>query len=390
MRSLKSGRPFMLMESTPTFSNWQSVWKLKKPGMHSASSLLALAHGSDTVQYFQWRKSRGGTEKFHGAVLGHDGAEDTRVFAEVAGLGRTLAALDGVVGTRVPAQAAIVFDWENRWALEGADVVPAKGDSSYEQVCKRHHRPLWARGVAVDVINMERDFSPYRLLVAPMLCMIRPGVAERLEQFVRAGGTLVATYWSGVVDESDLCFLGGRPGPLRQLLGLRCEDVDALYPEETNSMVPVAGNGLGLSGGYEIRRFCELVHPESARVLATYGRDFYKGLPALTVNGFGDGAAYYLAADADERFLLDFSTALMRKLDLRRAIPTTLPEGVCAQVRTNGAAEYVFLLNFTRERRRVRLGKGLFVDVLRGGSRSGAITLAPFGVAVLKRRAASS
>jgi beta-galactosidase len=56
-RSMKNGKPFMLMESTPSNTNWQPIPKLKRPGMHKLSSLQAVAHGSDTVQYFQWRKS---------------------------------------------------------------------------------------------------------------------------------------------------------------------------------------------------------------------------------------------------------------------------------------------------------------------------------------------
>ena len=62
-RSMKGGKPFMLMESTPSNTNWQPIPKLKRPGMHMLSSLQAVAHGSDTVQYFQWRKSRGSSEK---------------------------------------------------------------------------------------------------------------------------------------------------------------------------------------------------------------------------------------------------------------------------------------------------------------------------------------
>lgn len=390
MRSLKGGKPFMLMESTPTFSNWQAAWKLKRPGMHAASSLLAVAHGSDTVQYFQWRKSRGGTEKFHGAVLGNDGSEATRVFAEVADLGRALAALDGVVGARSPARAAIIYDWENRWALEGACIAPASGEDGYEAACKRHHYPFWAMGVSVDVIDMEHDLSPYRLVVAPMLSMIRPGVVERMERFVREGGSLVATYWSGTTDEHDLCFPGGSPGPLRGLLGLRSEEIDGLYPTERNRLEPRPGNGLGLAGRYQIRRFCELIHPESARVLGTYGEDFYKGRPALTVNELGAGAAYYIAAEVDERFLRDFYASLARKLTLRAAIAARLPPGVCAQLRTDGETEFLFLINFARESRRVKLGRQPRVDLVRGESRSGAITLEPFGTAVLKARAGSS
>lgn len=117
-RSLKGGKPFLLMESTPSLTNWQPISKLKKPGMHVLSSLQAVAHGSDSVQYFQWRKSRGSSEKFHGAVVDHAGHENTRVFQEVSELGGNLSRLDEIVGTTVNAEVAIIFDTENRWAVK--------------------------------------------------------------------------------------------------------------------------------------------------------------------------------------------------------------------------------------------------------------------------------
>src|SRR5207247_684598 len=107
-------------ESTPSQTNWQPVSKLKRPGMHRLSSLQAVAHGSDTVQYFQWRKSRGSVEKFHGAVVDHVGHEHTRVFCDVADLGNTLSKMTEVVGTYTKAETAILFDWDNRWAVKDA------------------------------------------------------------------------------------------------------------------------------------------------------------------------------------------------------------------------------------------------------------------------------
>jgi len=205
-RSLKQGKPFMLMESTPSMTNWQGVAKLKRPGMHLLSSLQAVAHGSDTVQYFQWRKGRGGSEKFHGAVVDHVGHERTRVFQDVQEVGALLKCLDPVVGTTVEPEVALIFDWENRWALEDAQAI--REEKKYEETCYRHYYPFWSRGVPVDVINEDADFSRYRLLIAPMLYMIRPGVAERISQFVADGGTFVATYWSGIVDENDRSFWG--------------------------------------------------------------------------------------------------------------------------------------------------------------------------------------
>lgn len=55
------------------------------------ASLQAIAHGADSVQYFQWRKSLGSAEKFHGAVVDRVGHENTRVFREVSMLGERLA-----------------------------------------------------------------------------------------------------------------------------------------------------------------------------------------------------------------------------------------------------------------------------------------------------------
>ena len=85
-RSMGGGKPFFMMESTPSLVNWHNVNKLPRPGRQELSSIQAVAHGADSVQYFQWRKSRGGHEKYHGAVVDHCGHENTRVFKEVSHL----------------------------------------------------------------------------------------------------------------------------------------------------------------------------------------------------------------------------------------------------------------------------------------------------------------
>lgn len=382
-RSLKGGRPFMLMESTPSVVNWREVARLKRPGMHRLSSLQAVAHGSDSVQYFQWRKSRGASEKFHGAVVDHSGHERTRVFQDVAGVGSILAKLDGVAGTGVPAETALIFDWENRWAID--DAQGPRKSKGYEDACHSHYHALWKLGIPVDVINMDRDFSPYRLVVAPMLYMVRPGVAERLAAFVEAGGTLVATYWSGIVNESDLCFLGGFPGPLRPVLGIWSEEIDALYDGETNPVVPIQGNTLGLAGSYEARELCDLIHAESASVLATYGRDFYAGRSALTANRFGRGCAYYVAARLDGKFHDDFAGALARQLGLRAALDGKLRDGISAQMRSDGTHDFVFLMNFLPVENAAELGNEPMEDLIDGGLLSGSIMLPGFGSKVFKR-----
>jgi len=380
-RSMKGGKPFMLMESTPSMTNWMPVAKLKRPGMHLLSSLQAVAHGADTVQYFQWRKSRGSAEKFHGAVVDHCGHENTRVFRDVAELGQALERLDPVIGSTVRPDAAIIYDWENNWAI--ADAQCLRRDKGYLADCQAHYRQLWRRGIAADVIDMEQDFARYKLVVAPMLYMVRPGVAERLADFVAKGGTLVATYWSGIVDENDLCFLGGFPGPLRKLLGIWDEEIDSIHDPERNHVVPIAKNGLGLSGEYEARELCGLIHAETAKVLATYRDDFYAGRPALTVNKVDKGRAYYIASRNDERFLSDLYGALADRLDLFRALDAYLPMGVSAQARSDGERQFVFLMNFTPRDATVSLGPGSRTDLLTGKRVRGKATLPAHGVMVL-------
>ncbi len=384
-RCLKGGKPFMLMESVPSATNWMPSAKRKRPGMHLLSSLQAVAHGSDTVQYFQWRKSRGSSEKFHGAVVDHVGHENTRVFRDVAEVGQVLEKLDAVVGTTVRPDVAIIYDWENNWAMTDAQG-PRRGDKGYLDDCKQHYHQFWTRGIPVDIIDMEQDFSSYKLVIAPMLYMVRPGVADRIKAFVEGGGTFVTTYWTGIVDENDLCFLGGFPGPLRDVLGIWAEEIDALYEGDVNHVVPEC-DALNLNGAYEARELCDLIHAETAQVLATYKEDFYTGRPALTVNEYGKGRAYYITSRNDGRFLSDFYGALSAELDLLRALDVDLPDGVTAQMRTDGEQTFVFLMNFNPAVTYVEFGDAVYVNHLTGEEVAGIVKLDPYAVLVLRTKA---
>jgi beta-galactosidase len=387
-RSMKGGQPFMLMESTPSNTNWQPNPKLKRPGMHKLSSLQAVAHGSDTVQYFQWRKSRGSAEKFHGAVVDHVGHEHTRVFQDVSEVGAALHKLDEVIGSTVHPDVAIIYDWENRWAIDDLQAL-GKERRKYAETCMAHYFPFWSRGIPVDVIPEWADFSSYKLIVAPMLYMLQPGVAERLKQFVKDGGTLVNTYWTGLVDENDLCFLGGWPGDgLREVLGVWDEETDVLTEGEHNSVVMAHGNALGLEKTYEASEIFALIHAETAQVLATYGSDFYAGRPALTVNAYGKGKAYYMASRNEASFLDDFYGKLAAEGDLLRALPVDLPAGVTAQLRTHGsgsdAKKFIFVMNFNSAPVTVTLDEQPYQNLLSGETVSGSFDLKPYGVEVLK------
>jgi beta-galactosidase len=320
-------KPWLLIESTPGSSNWYPVMGWKKPGEHRMEAMQAIAHGSDAVMYFQWRQSRGSKEKFHGAVVQHDGTSNTRVFREVAELGKELEGLSDLVGAETIVEVAVIYDWENAWAIELAGG-PRRGKMDYLGHCLDWYSTLWEQSIAVDVIESTCDFSLYKLVIAPMLYMVKPGVAESLEAFVSNGGTLVLTCYSGVVDENDLCFQGGFPGPLRKLTGIWVEEIEGLHE----------GIQIGFSnrdGAFSSVELRERIRTERAESVAS----FEDGSPAVTCNRWGEGECYYIGTRADQGFRARFVRKLAGGLGERHAY---VPRGVF--IRRRG--ERVFAINF--------------------------------------------
>lgn len=375
MRGLKDGQPFLLMEQTPSSQNWQAVNALKRPGVLRLWSYLAVAHGADSVMYFQWRRGRGGCEKLHGAVVEHSGRSDTRVFREVSALGAELNKLgDTVIGAATHARVGIVFDWDNWHALDDA-VGPVREKRYYETI-RKHYLPFFENNVAVDVLFADSDLSAYDLVIAPMLYMVKPGFAEKVESFVASGGAFVTTYFSGVVNETDLAFENGSLGPLSNVLGLWVEEIDALYEGQHNALVMADSAAV-----YECGHLADIVHATGAEVLATYGSDFYAGTPALTRNTFGKGAAYYIASDPEPAFL----EAFYGQLIAQRGLTTwSSPAGVEVTQRHKNGQAITFVLNHNAEPVSVPLPTNQrFINLLNDETITEALALGAYDAAIL-------
>lgn len=374
MRGLKREKPFMMMESAPGLVNWHTFNKLKRPGVHKLSCLQAIACGSDTVQYFQWRKGRGSYEQFHGAVVDHIGTDDTRVFREVAEVGEALKQLAPVAGTLVKARAALLFDWDNRYAIKDVKAL-ADETKKYEDTCIGIWKQFQKLGVEMDVVGSDEDLSQYDLVAAPMLYMLQPGTAENLKRFVERGGQLLATYFTGYVDAEQLCYLGGFPGDgLSELFGIVSEEIDTYYPSDRNHIRFEDGKV------WEVADYAEILRVKDARVLAAYTEDFYAGTAALTCREHGKGKAYYMAA----RVKPEEMQSLFEQMLADAGIPVRkLPDGVECHVRTGEEGTYAFYLNGNCEAVEIMDAEG--TDMLTGAKVQGALTLPGYGVAVLAR-----
>lgn len=294
-RSMKQ-KPFLMIESTPSLVNWHNVNKLKASGMNTLASMQAVAHGSDGVMYFQIRKSRGASEKFHGAIIDHSGSENTRVFCEAAQIGEILDKNSDIKGSYTKSDAAVIYEFENSWAVN--DLWGLKIERGYRDTCIEHYSAMKRYGVNVDVISKDADFSQYKVICAPMLYMTSKETADRIRRYVDNGGIFIATYLTSYVNETDLCHLGGFPGHLKDVFGIWNEEIDSLYEENA-----VIVNG----AEYTVNDFCERIHPDKdVEVIGSYKSDFYAGEPAITRHSYGKGTAYYIAARTEQDYLKKF------------------------------------------------------------------------------------
>ncbi|MGN7350923.1 beta-galactosidase [Paenibacillus amylolyticus] len=382
MRGLKDGQPFMLMEQTPSQQNWQPYNSLKRPGVMRLWSFQSVAHGADTIMFFQLRRSIGACEKYHGAVIEHAGHENTRVFREVAELGKELQILgDTTLDASVESKVAIVFDWDNWWAIEKSSG-PTVALNYVDQIHK-YYAAFFRRNIQVDIISVDTDMSKYDIVLAPVLYMVKPGFATKLEKYVEAGGTFLTTFFSGIVNENDLVTTGGYPGELRKLLGIWVEEIDALLPEQKNRIVLKETYG-DLQGEYGCGMLCDLLHSEGAEVIAEYGDDFYKGMPVVTRNTFGQGEAWYVGSDPDERFLDGLLGQLAAAKNVESLLET--PEGVEVSARTKEGKPYLFVMNHNATTQSYDLGTAKAHDLLTNRELSGSVEIEARGVQLLEMK----
>jgi beta-galactosidase len=269
------------------------------------------------------------------------------------------------------------MDWQAWWAVE---YLPGSSDRlHYMEQMANYYQALHSHNIAVDIVAPEADLSRYRLVVAPLLHLLRPGVAKNLEGFAAQGGTLLTNFFSGIVDQHDHVFLGGYPGGLRKLLGIHVEEYDPFTPEMHNELLIESGE---LAGSYPSSLWGELVHLEGAQALGVFASDYYAQQPALTVNQFGAGQAYYLATQSSPEFLAKLLQHLCQQAGVEPVL--TAMEGVEAsrRVLSDGRSVY-FLLNHNEQVRHVALPVGSFTSLLTGKTVTGIIELAAVDADIL-------
>ena len=381
MRHMGDGAPWMMMEQA---AGAVSQWKInvpKKPGAMRLGSYQAVSRGADAVMFFQWRASRFGQEKFHSAMLPH-GGEATRSWQEVKNLGNELAHLDCVAGARSDANVAIVWEWDNWWAVEGA--AHPLNNYSYKETVTNHYRALWKTNVAVDVVTLSSDLSQYRLVIVPNQYLITEVQHAALRAYVEGGGHVLVSYFSGIVNEDDQVIENGYPGGLRDVIGAHIRDFAPLPPEQSVTVQTTPTQQL-LSNPFTVEgsRWQDDISTEGADVVAVYGSGHLAGKPAILDHQLGEGTAVYVGSHLPEQTLDDIIGSLIARAGVEA--PHDVPENVEVTERHTDEHRYYFFLNHSEETTTVDLEiSGTELLTGQPATKGTELTLEPAGVAVIQ------
>ncbi len=371
---------FWVIEQKAAHVNWQEVNSLVRPGVVRLFTYQLISRGANGVLYFYWRQPRIGSEKFYGGVLSHDGKPETRAYKEISKIGEEMKALAGVLkGSKVMAEACILYSHDNDWVLQ-QPMQPTRQFSQREHM-QLFYNAFHDRHITVDFARPTEDLSRYKLVVAPSLHLMAGGEADLLRLYVQNGGTLVATFNTGLVDEHLIAPDSGFPHDLTDVFGMEVREFDPLPPGEENHLV--FKGTFPTSHLHPARTWCDLIEPKECQIICTYAKDFYAGQPAMTLHDYGTGKAIYIGTMSHQFFYYDLAVWLRQVCNLAPLIK--VPETVEVCMRQKDDMKIYFLLNHQNSPVRLQFYKPVH-DFLTGETLNGNYDLPPHGVLVLDEK----
>ncbi len=368
---------FWVIEQKAGQVNWQDVNSLVRPGVVRLFTYQLLSRGACGVLYYHWRQSRIGNEKFFGAVVPHHFQPNSRAFKEICQIGEEIKLLaPALKGTKVVAEACILYSHDNDWMLQ-QPMQPNRHFNLREHI-QLIYNALHDRNISVDFARPTEDLGKYRIVFAPSLHLLSGAEADMLKLYVQNGGTLVATFNTGLVDEHAMAAENGYPHDLTDLFGLEVLEFDPLPPGEENHLT--FKGAFPTSHLHPARLWCDIIEPKECQVLATYAKDFYAGRPAMTMNPYGLGRAIYIGTQSHQHFYHDLVLWLRQMVGLHPLLK--VPDTIQVSMREKEGTKIYFLLNHQNSPVRVQFYKPMH-DFLTGNTISGNVDLPPHGVLVL-------
>ncbi|MHC4713494.1 MAG: beta-galactosidase [Planctomycetota bacterium] len=373
MRGVKGGN-FWIMEQTAGPSGWTHFARNPRPGEIRSVAYQQVAHGCDGVVWFRWRTCTAGREQYWHGLLGHDG-KPLRRYREAARTAKEFRSFEKeLLGTTVEAGAAIVYDYENIWAI---DIQPGFEGNTFQASARRYYDALMRAGVSVDIVRSDSDLSKYKLLLAPNLYILPDATAENLRAYVRRGGVLLTDLRTGVKNEHNLCHERTLPGKLAGVLGISIEEYEAV----PDGLAYAALGRKDFPGAFKAVEYAAWVKAQKAERLVRYEQRHLRPFALLTRNSYGRGAGWYVGAVVKEEAFYDRVVAALLA-DAKIQPLVSPPLGVEVSVRAGEGRRLLFVLNHTEEDKTIEVPAGR--ELVAGKGTKGRLKLEPYGVAVIK------
>jgi len=359
------------MEQQSGPCGWGRLGNTPKPGQLRLWTFQSVAHGAEAILYFRWRACAFGAEEYWYGILDHDGIPRRRYY-EVQQTGAELASLsDWTTGSKVLSEAALIKSYDNLWS-HGNQKHNANFD--YNSLLQSYYNALAANTIGTDVTGAEADLSAYKLIMMPAFNLMKEEIRARLDQYVRQGGALVITFRSGTRTWNNSMSTETLPGGFREMAGVEVEEFDSL--NHGRQVGVSTDSGLGTATVW-----CDVLHPITAGVIASYTEEYYRGKPAATVNAYGKGKVYYIGCDLDQACLNSLVGLIASNAGLSPAF-AQLPDGMEAVKKEKDGKPYYIILNHDDKPGWIALD-GNYTDLLTNERVNGSIALDPYGVLAL-------
>lgn len=226
--------------------------------------MLGLLNRGQMALAWTWRTMYGGKEQFYHGVLGHDGYP-TQNYEDLKHLARDYRRLEQYAFPYVPKPAIAVALSQDSWWMSSYH--PEQFRQSYIENIIEVQKVFFENNLEYNFVNLRNVKNDYKLLIVPGHIMMEESANKTVREFVEKGGVVIMTGYSGMVDGT---------GPDREML------LDVDYYEQ-----------LEISTARSVAEFAD------------------KGMCAVSVNTYGKGKAYYVAAESNSelmKWLVDYVT----------------------------------------------------------------------------------
>lgn len=308
-----------------------------RPGQGRLWSWQAMARGCESLLYFRERTMTRGQEQYCQGLIDADNTNGEKYF-EAQKFFEEAKRFAGQWEPLEASEVAVLYDYDN---IRSWHEQPQSEAFNFTEELLRLYEPFHRLNVRVDVLDLKKDFSNYKVVLLPVQQIVDPELENRLRAYVNNGGVLIASYRLGIKDRHNNLKLGEMvPGGLTDVFGVTVAGYESLHEDLS---VPVKGP----LGEGTVKVWRDLLKPVSAKAQLMFEDASFKQYAALTENTLGDGKAFYVSGGLSSKLML----ALIQGVAKEKGIATVdSPEGVEVLYRkTKEGSLFEVIMNHTGE-----------------------------------------